>query len=134
MKKDIIFHKIQDVAVAIIPEEDKHVGEVWNAYLINLKEDAIDGVIVSTRGYGNVDGKQVKTSVLRHIVGKMEAKKYKKLEPLHKQLLSLSNEFWVSFWYKGAMREKKYIFVPETIIDDNYINIPLIGKQGVMIK
>jgi hypothetical protein len=32
------------------------------------------------------------------------------------------------------MHDKKYIFLPETIKEENYIMVPFINKKGVMIK
>lgn len=64
MKKDITFHKIEDVGIAIVPEE--HDGEnEWMAYLINSSPNVLEGVIVCSNGYGTVDGQEIKTSTLR---------------------------------------------------------------------
>ena len=61
MNKDIIFHKVEDVAVAIVSETNNTGEEIWNAYLLNLKNETIETVLISSRGYGTIEEKQVKT-------------------------------------------------------------------------
>ncbi|MEO1628797.1 MAG: hypothetical protein AAFV25_26850, partial [Bacteroidota bacterium] len=64
MKKDIPQYKVEDVAIAIVPSDED--GDLWNSYIINLKEEPIDSVLIKSSGYGKLDGKEIKTSVLRH--------------------------------------------------------------------
>ncbi len=47
MIKDIILERVEDVAVAIIPEIDDLGEEEWIVYLLNMKEKQIDGVLIS---------------------------------------------------------------------------------------
>ncbi|MBA2421931.1 MAG: hypothetical protein H0V61_01725 [Chitinophagales bacterium] len=47
MIKDIIIERVEDVAVAIIPEIDDLGEEEWIVYLLNMKEKQIDGVLIS---------------------------------------------------------------------------------------
>lgn len=133
MKEDIEFIKVQDIAVCAIPESEDNF-DLWHVYILNLKDKAIDGVLISSKGYGKKDGNKVATSVFRHHIEKMEAQSFSKIESLHTELLGLANEFWVSFWQDGVIRDKKYIFVRESIRKENLTQIPLINKKGVMIK
>lgn len=134
MKKDINPPKVEDIAVAIIKEINDLGGEEWFVYLINLKDKLIEGVLVSSRGYGEIDGEIKKTATLRHFLDEMEPNSFKKIEPLTKELLSLSNEFWVSFYLNKQLFDKKYIFLAESVTKQNEVNIPLIGKRGILIK
>jgi len=134
MIKDIIIEKVIDVAVAVIPETDELGEKEWSVYLLNLKPDAIEGVLVSSKGYGNIQGKDVKTSTLRQFWEKVQGKDFVKVELIEKKLFSLTNEFWVSFWHHGILYDKRYVFVTESIIEDNFTLVPLIDKRGVMIK
>lgn len=134
MQKDIIPPVVEEIAIAIIKEENE-IGEVqWNVYLLNLKESPIEGVLVSSRGYGVKDGEQVKTSTLRHFLDVLNPKSFKKIEPIMENLFPLANEFWVSYYQNQAMYDKKYVFVAETIKEENFTLVPLINKRGVMIK
>lgn len=134
MKKDIPISKVENVAIAIVPEDNKAGQEEWNVYLLNLKEDAIETVIVSSRGYGEMEAKKVKTTTLRQMFGNISAKTFIKIEMIDKKLFTISNEFWISFWHRGILYDKKYIFVSESITPNNLTKVPLLNKMGVMIK
>jgi hypothetical protein len=135
MKKDIIHPIINNVAVAIVKEKDKLNKVVWNVYLINQKSESIENVLVSSKGYiTDLDGNEIKTSVLRHSLGDIKPKSFNLIEPIIKDVFALHNEYWVSFFQNKEMHDKKYIFLAETIKEENLINVPLINKLGVMIK
>lgn len=134
MKKDIKPPVVEDVAVAIVQEEGEDGILVWNSYLLNLKDVEIEGVIVSTKGYGRKDKRDVKTSMLRHFLDTMGPKSFAKIEPIVDDLVGLSNEFWVSFYQDKVMHDKKYIFMAESLTEQNMIKVPLIEKRGVMIR
>jgi hypothetical protein len=133
MIKDIPFKKVQDIAVAVSPRADEE-GEVWVVYLVNMKDRAISGVLVNSKGYGTVDGKQVKTSSLRQFFDKIEGKDFVTLEILPEKLIGIANQFWVSFWLDGFLYDKQFVFVSESIVKDNLTNIPVLNKKGVMIR
>ena len=101
---------------------------------MNLKADAIDVVLISSKGYGTIDGKDVKTSTLRQFWEKVSGKDFVKVELIEKKLFSITNEFWVSFWHHGILYDKRYVFVTESIVENNFTPVPLVGKRGVMIK
>ncbi len=134
MIKDIIIERVEDVAVAIIPEIDDLGEEEWIVYLLNMKEKQIDGVLISSKGYGNLEGKDVKTSTLRQFFEKIDPHDFVKLEWIDKRLFGINNEFWVSFWYQGTLFDKRYVFVTESIVEHNFTKVPMIGKRGVMIR
>lgn len=134
MKNDIKPPKVEDIAVAIVKEENKNNETVWNSYLINLKKQTIEGVLVSTQGYGELNGEKRKTSLFRHSLDILKPMSFKKIELITEEVLALSNEFWVSFFLDKKMYDKKYIFLAESIHDENLISIPLINKKGVLIK
>ncbi|MCO6501267.1 MAG: hypothetical protein J5I47_12955 [Vicingus serpentipes] len=135
MKKDINPPSIKDVAVAVVSEKNELNQDIWNVYLINLKDEAIEGVLVSSKGYfTDLKDQETKTSVLRHSIGTVEAKSTRLIEPIMEELFNIHNEYWVSFFVDNQMLDKKYIFLAETIKEENLINIPLLNKKGVMIK
>jgi hypothetical protein len=136
MKKDIPFEKVKDVAIAVVRENEENTpNEEWSVYLLNLKNVPLEGVIVASKGYGErPDGEKIKTSQLRQLFDKVEQNGYVKIEPIDKSLFQLNNEFWVSFWIGKDIYDKKYVFVTESITENNFIDIPIINKRGVMIK
>lgn len=140
MKKDIIPPLVEDIAIAIVQENDSPLAETlkseeeWNVYIINLKKDKIHNVLVTSRGYGLLNGEERKTSTLRHYVEELPPNSYAIIEPIMQEVFPLSNEYWVSFYIDKTIFDKKFVFVPETISKDYMINIPLVNKKGIMIK
>jgi hypothetical protein len=134
MKKDITPPKVEDIAVAIVREPNEQQELVWNVYLLNMKNETIEGVIVSSKGYGQKNGENVKTSMLRHFLDTLEPGSFSKVEPIMEDVFALSNEYWVSFFLNNAMYDKKYVFVAGSIAEENFTTIPLIKKKGVMIR
>ncbi len=135
MKKDINPSIIENVSVAIVKEKNELHEDSWNVYLINQKEATIENVLVSSKGYmTDLKGNETKTSSLRHSLGNIEPNSYTLIEPIIENVFALHNEYWVSFFLNNEMLDKKYIFLAETIKEENLINIPLINKPGVMIK
>ena len=118
MLKDIPQLVVDKIVVAIVQENDEQDNLVWNVYLINLYDEEIYGVLVSSKGYGIFEGREVKTSVLRHLIGTVEPQEYGKIEPLMDDLLGLNNEYWVSFYKNKVMYDKKYVFLPESVREE----------------
>ncbi|MEN8929087.1 MAG: hypothetical protein ABF242_05965 [Flavobacteriales bacterium] len=133
MKKDIIQPEVKDVYIAVIAKEHANGEYEWNAYIINNKDEKLEGVLVSTRGYGEIGGEQKKTATFRHSLDELEPKSFKKIETIPEELFALSNEFWVSFYIDKKMYDKKYIFLTESISIFNAIEVPLIKELGVVI-
>ncbi len=134
MKKDIISPIVEDIAIAIIREQNEQNETEWNVYLINLKKQDIEGVLITSKGYGAFNDEEVKTSTLRHFLDVVPSNTFKKIEPIVENVFGLNNEFWLSFFLNKVMYDKKYIFLPETIMEENFTLIPIINKKGVMIK
>lgn len=134
MKKDIVPPIVENIAVAIVKEQNDLYEPEYNVYLLNLKQENIEGVLVTSKGYGVYNNEDVKTSTLRHFLDVVNANDFKKIEPIVESVFGLNNEFWVSFFIGNVMYDKKYVFLPETIKDDNCILIPVINKKGVIIK
>lgn len=132
MKKDIPIKKVTDIAIAIVPsEEDKNF---WDVYFLNLKEQDIKNVFINSRGYGEIDGEKIETTQLRYFYEFIGAEMAVKVEPINSELFKLANEYWISFNFENFMYDKKYIFVPGSFIKENFTNVPIINKKGVMIK
>ncbi|MGK6351366.1 hypothetical protein [Parapedobacter sp. DT-150] len=133
MKKDLPENIVQDISVAAVLESDSPAGQVWYVYLINEKDVPVKNVMVSSKGYGTKDEKEVKTSILRHFIGDIDPHDYAKIEAIDEQVFGLTNEYWVSYYIDGTIYDKKYIFLPESIIDENLMKIPVLNKPGVLI-
>ena len=67
-------------------------------------------------------------SVMRWITGI-----FVKIEPIMEEVFGLTNEYLVSFWIDEVLYDKKFIFLPETIQEKNYIEVPKFGRKGIVI-
>jgi hypothetical protein len=134
MIKDLPPNVVKDIAVAVALEGENPESKIWYVYLINLKNVPLENVLVTSKGYGEKDGKQVKTSILRHSFPLIDANSYKLIEPIDEQTFGLNNEYWLSYYIGREIFDKKFIFLPESIVDDNFIKLPVVNKPGVMIR
>lgn len=134
MKKDINPPVVENVAIAVVKEKNDYNETEWNVYVINLRKETLEGVLVSSKGYGIIDGEDLRTTTLRHFLDTIPPKGYAKIEPIMENVFGLNNEYWLSFYINKVMHDKKYIFLAESITENNLIDIPVIHKQGVMIK
>ncbi|HMI05326.1 MAG TPA: hypothetical protein VK541_22750 [Pedobacter sp.] len=134
MKKDIPENIVEDVAVSVVLMGETPEVMNWTVYLINMKNEKLENVLISSKGYGEKDGKMVKTSVLRHSLGDLAPKSFAGVEAIDPQVFGLTNEYWLSYYINGVIYDKKFIFLPESIVDENLIRIPLVDKPGVMIR
>ncbi len=133
MKKDIEHLEVEDIAMAIVLEEENGQN-VWNVFLINLHIVPIKNIIVTSRGYGELNGEIKKTSTLRHFFEELPELEFTRVEPIMENTFGLTNEFWVSFYINDKIYDKQYIFLPETINLKNFTKIPILNAEGVMIR
>jgi len=134
MIKDLPENIVEGVAMAVVLLGETPEIMNWTVYLVNFKNEGITNVLISSKGYGEKDGKMVKTSVLRHFLGDVAPHAYVGVEAIDTEVFGLTNEYWLSYYIDGTIYDKKFIFLPESIVDENLIRIPLINKPGVMIK
>ncbi|WP_306641295.1 hypothetical protein [Sanyastnella coralliicola] len=134
MLKDIDNPKVEGVAFAIAEEVNELNEKSYVAYLINLKDEPLENVLVRSSGYGEHDGKQVKTTELRRFYDSIEPKSAQLIEPVLEEALTLTNQYWVSFYNDKVLYDRKYVFVAESVNESNFISLPLIDHSGVLIK
>lgn len=133
MKKDIPEHIVEDIAIAVVLEGETPSSKDWNVYIVNLKSVAIETVLITSKGYGLKDGKDVKTSTLRHVIEKLDGLSFAKIEAIDEEVFGLNNEYWLSYYIGRDIFDKKFIFLPESIVESNLIKVPIIDKPGVVI-
>lgn len=134
MKADLPENIVEDVAIAVVLMSETPEVKNWTVYLVNLKNQPITNVLITSKGYGEKDGKQVKTSLLRHFIGDVPAQGSAGVEAIDPAVFGLTNEYWLSYYIDDTIYDKKFIFLPESIVDDNLIRIPVLNKPGVMIR
>ena len=135
MKKDIPHLPVKGIKIAIARKNGEGQGMQWHVYIINNNEVDLDNVLITSKGYSDKDvkdGGQQKTSVLRHMIEKLAASSYAVIEPIDPVLFKLFNEFWVSYYIDKHIYDKKFVFVPESVREENLIQISEIGLDGVL--
>lgn len=131
MKKDIEIPIAKDVYIAVIHEWNAaFLSKDWNAYIINNRPTQIDMVLVSTKGF---DGDR-KTSTMRHGIGIVEPKSFAKIEMLLEDVLSLNNEFFVTYYADDKLYEKRFLIEKNTVSEKALQQIPIIEKEGIWAK
>ncbi len=133
MKKDLPENIVEDISIAVVLENATPESKLWNVYLINLKNEPIKTVLISSKGYGQKDGGDVKTSILRHSIGDIAAHDYALIELIDERVFGLTNEYLLSYYINDQIYDKKFIFLPESIVESNLIRVPILNKPGVMI-
>ena len=136
MREELLGPKVEGVAFAVVQQMNEENEKVYYVYLINLRDDIMEGIIVTSQGYGNnvTTGETTRTSKLRHSLEILLPNEAAKIEPIMEEVFGLSNEYWVSFWVNDDLYDKKFVFVAESISEENMKMLPVIGEKGVMIK
>ena len=131
MKEHINFDPVEGVSIAIARQDDP-AEEHWQVYLINTNAYKLENVIVVSKGYSGLGEEKVQTSTLRHLFDVVEPKGHVLVEPIDPAIFHLTNEFWVSYYVGKQIYDKKFVFVPESIVAEHLINISSINKMGVL--
>ncbi len=137
MKAHISFEPVEGVSVAILPDEAGLglTSEVaWSVYLLNHNSFPLENVMVSSDGYGTQPtGEPVRTSTLRYHFEQVAPRTAVPIEPIDPAVFHLNNQYWVSYYRGGQIFDKKFIFVPDSIVPANFTSIGLLaGRQGVL--
>jgi hypothetical protein len=135
--KNIEFPKVEGVSIAIVRQESEtEPTEVnWTAMVINTTDKPLVNVLVATKGYGELDGEKQRTSVLRHLITRVDPGEAAPIERVDPQVFPLVNEFWLSYYKEEeptVIYDKKFLFLPDSIIEDNVSRIPGFDLRGVL--
>jgi len=135
MKADITIPKVENVFLAAIQEwSDDFMENIWNVYLINDSDFKLDSVMVVSKAFGTIDGEMKKTSLLRHAFMEVESVSAVKIEMIEPKVLALNNEFMVTFFIGNTLYDKKFTFRTNTINERATEEVPVLFKNGVVVK
>jgi hypothetical protein len=135
MRADILSPLVENVKMVVVPEKNEEGATQHYVYLLNLRKDIMEGIIITSKGYGvnEATGEKITTSMLRHSLEVLLPDEAAKIEPIMEDVFKLTNEFLISFWVEDTMYDKKFIFLPETINEKNYVTIPKMGGKGIVV-
>ena len=135
MKKDLIISEVENVFIAAVQEwSDDFMEKVWYAYLVNDSDFNLDGVMIVSKAFGTIDGEMKKTSLLRHAYVEVPAVSVVKIEMLEKSVLTLNNEFMVTFFIGEKLYDRKFIFRANSITPDYVEEVPILFVDGVIVR
>ncbi|MBC5993902.1 hypothetical protein [Pontibacter cellulosilyticus] len=132
MKKDIDFGAVEGIAIAIATKTNDEGEAIWNVYLLNNNSYPLENVLITSKGYGVMKGQEVQTSVLRHMFERVEPKSSVQIEPIDPGIFHINNEYWVSYYIDRQIFDKKFVFVPDSITEENLIDIGMLQQRGVL--
>ena len=132
MKKDIEIPEVKNVRLAVVRKKNVGEKDEWQVHIINNNDHPIENTLVASKGYGEKDGEQQKTSTLRHFLETVEANSTMLIEPIDPAVFHLNNEYWVSYYVGNKIHDKRFVFVPDTICEANITFIKELEMEGVL--
>lgn len=132
MIKDIKIPEVKNVTLAVARKKDLLNKDEWMVYLINNNPYPIENTLVASQGYGEKEGEKQKTSTLRHFLDTVPPNSAVLVEPIDASVFHLNNEYWVSYYIDKEIFDRKFIFVPDTICEENLSFIKEIDMEGVL--
>ena len=139
MKQDISFEPVAGVSIAIVPDADEITpgteGQpTWQVFLLNANDFPLENVLVASDGYGTQpDGQAVRTSTLRYHFPELAPHSATPVELIDPAVFHLTNQYWVSYYHGGQIYDKKFLFVPDSIVPENLSSLDLLaGRPGVL--
>lgn len=131
MIRDIEIPEVKNVTVAIARKKQPGESDEWRVYLINKNTFPIENTLVASKGYGVKDGEEQQTSTLRHFLETVAAESSALIEPIDPAVFHLNNEYWVSY-YIDKIYDKRFVFVPDSIHEDNITYIKELEMEGIL--
>ena len=132
MIKDIQIPEVKNVTLAVARSKNIVGADEWRVYLINNNDHPIDNTLVASKGYGEKDGEKQTTSVLRHFLETVPPHSSALIEPIDPAVFHLNNEYWVSYYIGTQIFDKRFVFVPDTICEENISFIKELEMEGVL--
>lgn len=132
MIKDIQIPEVKNVTLAVARKKNIGESDEWKVYIINKNDFPIENTLVASKGYGEKDGKEQKTSILRHFLETVKPHSSMLIEPIDPAVFHLNNEYWVSYYIGKQIFDKRFVFVPDAIREDNLTFIKELEMEGVL--
>ena len=120
------------MTLAVARKKNPGESDEWKVYLINNNDFAIENTLVASKGYGELNGEKQMTSTLRHFLETVPAHSAMLVEPIDPAVFHLYNEYWVSYYVGAQIFDKRFVFVPDTIREENISFIRELSMEGVL--
>lgn len=132
MIRDIKIPEVKNVTLAVARKRAPGESLEWKVYLINNNDFPIENTLVASKGYGEKDGEPQQTSILRHYLETILPNSATLIEPIDPAVFHLNNEYWVSYYIGSQIFDKRFVFVPDSIREENISFIKELEMEGVL--
>ncbi len=132
MIRDIKIPEVKNVTLAVARKKSPGENLEWKVYLINNNDFPIENTLVASKGYGEKDGEPQQTSILRHYLETILPNSATLIEPIDPAVFHLNNEYWVSYYIGSQIFDKRFVFVPDSIREENISFIKELEMEGVL--
>lgn len=132
MIRDIQKPEVKNVTIAVARHQSIGESDEWKVYLINSNPFPLENVLVASKGYGEHEGEQQKTSILRHFFDSIEPHSTTLIEPIDPKVFHLNNEYWVSYYIAKEVYDKRFVFVPDSICERNLTFVKELHTEAVL--
>jgi hypothetical protein len=136
MRPELLGPKVEGISLALVALPIEGGEPEYIVYLLSAREDIIEGIIVTSTGYGQdpISGQEIKTSTLRKGIEVMLPNEAARIEPIMPELFGLNNEYWVSFWADDVMYDKRFVFEAGSIDPTKFVEIPQLNAVGILLN
>jgi hypothetical protein len=132
MIKDIKIPEVKNVTLAVARKQSPGETPEWKVYLINNNNFEIENTLVASKGHGVKEGEKQLTSTLRHFLETVAPHSTVLIEPIDPSVFHLTNEYWVSYYVDSQIFDKRFVFVPDIICEENISYIKELEMEGVL--
>jgi hypothetical protein len=134
MREELLGPKVEGISLALVELPIEGGEPEYVVYMLSSREDIIEGIIVTSTGYGlDATGQEIKTSTLCKGIEVMLPNEAARIEPIMPDLFGLNNEFWVSFWADDVIYDKRFVFEANSIDPKKFVDIPQLNAKGIII-
>lgn len=131
MKKDIQIPEVKGVSLLALHEaEEGSDHKLWNIYLLNSGDRAMETIMIVLRGASE----DKKTSVMRRSLEKLDPGCFARLEFVPDELVGFHNEYLIAYFQDNTMFEKNYVLEPGSLNIESMVAIPELGTQGIRFE
>jgi hypothetical protein len=132
MIRDIQKPEVKNVTLAVARHKAIGESDEWKVYLINTNTFTQEKELAACKGSGQQYGEEQNTSVLRHFFDSVAPASATLIEPIDPNVFHLNNEYWVSYYLDNEVYDKRFVFVPDSICEQNLIFIKELNTEGVL--
>ena len=135
MRKDIEFPAVEGVQIAITRHFNELNQPEWEVHFLNHNDFPLHNILVTSTGYSPKDTNKTEkqqTSTIRQHFEHVKAHSSFRVELIDTAVFHLCNEYWISYYVGLKIYDKKFIFLPDTLIEANLRPIQMLNKEGIL--